>query len=113
MTIETAEKLNNLFTENFLEENGDVSSISELYMKVREKDSTISETDFEEYVSVLSKKMHENDEISVDALDEVAGGIAWTTAAAIGAGIWTACQLISFSYKAGKAVGEAIYNWRH
>lgn len=113
MTIETAEKLNNLFTESFLEENGNVSSISELYKKVREKDSTISEADFEEYISALSKKMHEDDEMSEDALDEVAGGMGWATAGTIAAGIWSACQLISFSYKAGKAVGEAIYNWRH
>lgn len=113
MTIENAEKLNNLFNEDFLNENSTVSSVEDLYKKVAEKDPTICKEDFEEYISVISNKMHEADEIGETALDDVAGGFGWATAAAIATGAYYACRLISWSYKAGQAVGEAIYNWRH
>lgn len=113
MTIEVAEKLNNLFTPGFVNQNCNLASIDALYEEVSKVDATISKIDFEEYIEVISKKMHESDEVSEEALDDVAGGLGWTTAVAIAAGIKAATDLIGFSYKAGKAFGEAIYNWRH
>lgn len=113
MTIEVAEKLNNLFTPGFVDQICNLTSIDALYEEVSKVDATISKTDFEEYIETISKKMHESDEISEAALDDVAGGFGWATAVSIAAGIKAATDLISFSYKAGKAVGEAIYNWRH
>ena len=113
MTNVIAEKLNHIFTADFLEANMNISTIDSLYEKVFELDNSICRSDFDEYVGVISEKMHAVDELDVENLDEVAGGFGWSTAVAIAAGIKAATDLISFSYKAGKAVGEAIYNFRH
>lgn len=113
MTIEAAEKLNAIFTENFLEENSTVTDLNSLYEKVCSVDASIERTEFEEYVAFLSKKLHEGEELSAEDLDEVAGGFGWATAVTIAAGIDAATKLVSWSYKAGKAVGEFIYNLTH
>lgn len=115
MTIEVAEKLNNLFTADFLEKNSDVASIDKLYEEVTKVDTTITKADFEEYIEAISYKMHQSNELSEEALDEVAGGgpITWMTMVTIAGGIVSVTNIVSFCYKSGKAVGEAIYNWQH
>ena len=113
MTADTIKKMNNIFSPDFVNQNSDIASVEELFERVAAIDSSISKSDFEEYISQVSKKMHNEGEIYEETLDDVSGGFGWATAIAIAGGIDAATKLISWSYKSGKAVGEAIYNWTH
>ncbi len=115
MTEEMAKKINDVLTADFFNENAMVDNMDSFYAKVTEIDDSIERTELETYLKVVSQKMHdeENDEINEKELEEVAGGFAWTTLAAIAAGVAAVTKVVSFCYNGGKAVGEFVYNLGH
>ena len=106
MENEVLNRLNVVFTKDFIEENKDVSDLSVLYEKVVAVDSTIERSDFDEYVNLLAKGMNaEEGELEEDDLDAVSGGVSWTVVKGV-------CVLVTLCYKAGEAIGKAIKNSR-
>ena len=101
------ERLNAVFTEEFINKNKDISNVDDLYDAVTAVDSGISRESYDEYVKALSVAMHhEGNELSEIDLEDVSGGIAWTTVAGV-------IGLITFCYKGGQAIGEGIYYMTH
>lgn len=91
------EKMNAIFTPEFIEANKDVSSIETLWEKVIAIDSTVTREEFEKYLENI-KVVGAEDELDEANLDEVAGGFA--------VAVCISCVTL------GTLIGEAIYYWK-
>ena len=103
--MNTADSLNNVFTEDFIRTNSSIGNIDDLYDKVKAADPGIAREDFDAYVRSISDSMHTGDLSEAD-LENVSGGIAWEAVAG-------ACALITVCYKGGEALGRGIYYMTH
>ncbi len=99
------EKLNQVFTKDFIQANKDIGNIDDLYDQVVKVDNSISREEYDKYISELSEAMH-HDELSESDLENVAGGFAWPVVGGV-------CALISLCYKGGEAIGKGIYYLTH
>lgn len=99
------EKLNNVFTEDFIMSHKDIDNIDDLYDAVVAVDPDIAREDYDVYIKTISDSMH-NDTLDEKELETVTGGFAWATVAGV-------CALVTFCYKGGEAIGKGIYYMRH
>lgn len=108
--ITMEERLATLFSNtDFLEKNADKENFDEIYEAVVAEIPEVTREELESCLVKVSKAM-DDDEVSEEALDEVAGGIGFLAACAAIAGAGAA---LSFLYKGGKAIGQAIYYMGH
>ena len=101
------ERLNRVFTEEFITKNKNIDNIDDLYDAVLAVDPEISRESYDAYVSKLSKAMHNEGELNEDDLEDVAGGaIDWAVVGGVAA-------LLGLCYKGGEAIGKGIYYLTH
>ena len=105
----TTEKLEKIFTADFLKENASVDSLDALYAKVCEVDASVTKAELEEFLCAVSDEMHKQ-ELTTEDLDNVAGGIGLL---AIAGGIATVAGVFTATYAVGTAIGKFAYNLRH
>lgn len=91
------DKLNAVFTEEFINANSNIDSVDVLFEKVVEVDSSITREEFEDYLSKV-KIIGAEDTLEEEDLENVAGGFAIATV--------VSCITV------GAAIGEAIYYWQ-
>lgn len=102
------EKLNTMFAEKAFYENHDFSSLDALYTEVVVEVPDLTKDELAAYLTAIGQALEKNTdgELSVDDLDEVAGGIGIMTLIVAGGVIYAAAWAGS---KVGPAIGEAIY----
>lgn len=104
---EAYEKINSVLgAKGFFEENKDLTTVDEILQKVNETYPEITKEELESFLTEVSMAMHK-DELSEADLDQVTGGVTFLTcciAACVIGGTAYGC------YKAGEAIGKAIYN---
>lgn len=104
--MNNAEKLVAIFTPEFVQANADLDSVDAIYEKVAEIEPEISKDEVVDFLTNVSVMMNQ-DEISENELDNVAGGIGLL---AIAAGIGTVCGVFIGTYTVGTAIGKTIKN---
>lgn len=103
------ERLNSIFSDrSFLEAHKEADNFESVYAAVKERDSEITRDELQSYLRVVSDYMH-SDELSDEALEEVAGGFA---VLAIAAGIAEVCGAIGGCTAIGYGIGRFIYHCR-
>lgn len=105
------EKLGEVFTEEFVVENKNLDNMDDIYQAVLEKDPSIPREDFNIFMEAVSDKMHSEEEISEEKLEDVSGG-AIGVLAVIGA-IAAVCAIVTFQYQAGGVLAKTVYNIRN
>lgn len=106
---EAYEKINAVLSApDFFEKNKDLASVEEILEKVNETYPDVTKEELVSFLTEVSEVMHTQGELSEGDLDNVAGGsitfLTCCVAACVIGGTAYGC------YKAGKAIGQAIYN---
>lgn len=104
----TAEKLANIFTPEFVQENADLDNMAAIYEKVATIAPEITREELEEFLGSVSDAMRKS-ELSDDELDTVVGGIGLL---AVAAGITAVCGVFGAAYAVGTAIGRFVRNIR-
>lgn len=100
------EKLANIFTPAFVQENSELSTMDAIYAKVSQIDPEITREELEEFLTSVSKAMNES-ELSAEDLDSVAGGIGLL---AVAGGIAAVAGVFTATYLVGTAIGKFVRN---
>lgn len=106
--MNTAEKLANIFTPEFVKENSDLADMDAIYEKVAEIAPEVTKDELSEFLTFVSQAMGEA-ELSENDLDAVAGGIGLL---AIAGGIAAVAGVFTATYVVGTAIGKFVRNLR-
>ena len=106
ITVKISEVLSN---QGFYEENKDLQNHDDIIAAIQAKVPEATAEEIDAYLTTVSSVlMKENEELSENDLDGVAGGIVITTAV-----IGTVCTCIGTSITVGGLIGGAIWYWKN
>ena len=108
------ERLGEIFSDQaFLDANQDLDNFDSVYNAVVIRDASITKAECQEFITLLSERMHA-DELSEDDLEDVAGGVIVTiTALGVAKAVALAAGACGACYVGGTAFGKFLYNCRH
>lgn len=98
-----------LSNQEFYENNKDLEKHEDIIAAVQEKVPEATAEEIDAYMTMISTVLQkENEDLSEEDLDNVAGGIVITTAV-----IGTVCTCIGTSITVGGLIGGAIWYWKN